>query len=342
MKKINVLVTGIGSCGPGEGIVKALNIVEGKYRVIGTDMHSLSPLSFRVDAGYKVPKCTEDNYFDIINKICKEEKVDILIPSSDAEVDVISNNIEKIKKGVFVLAHPKETVNIGRDSWKTYLFLKKNGFYVPESYLPEEPKNLDFPLMVKDRFGSGSKNVFKVDDENELDYVLKILQKRNLKPIIQEYVGSIDEEYTSGVLFSKDKEVLSSITFKRTLIAGASGTMICKDFKEINSYAEKVVSKLETVGSINLQIRLVDGKPYIFELNPRFSGSLPARAGLGVNEIDMAIDSFFLGKKVKRVVPQTNKVIMRCFQEVYADLDEWEKLDKGKKISRKGKIYNYL
>ena len=96
------------------------------------------------------------------------------------------------------------------------------------------------------------------------------------------------------------------------------------------------------MGSINLQSRFVNGKPYIFEINPRFSGSTPARAGLGVNEVDMAIDSFFLGKNVKKASPKTGMVIMRCFQEVYGKMSDIEKLEKGKSISLAGKIIDYI
>lgn len=342
IKRITVLVTGIGSGGAGEGVVKSLNMVKGKYRIIGTDMNSLSAMTFRVDAGYKIPKCTDTSYFDRLNKICKDEKVEVLIPGSDAEMDVISNNLEKIDKRIFVLAHPKETVNICRDVWNTYLFLKKNKFYTPESYIPEEPRNLKFPLIVKDRFGGGSKNIFVVEDKKELDYALNALKKKNLKPIVQEYVGNINEEYTTGVLFSKERKLISSVTFKRTLLAGASGTMICKEFKEINEYAVKIASKLNTIGSINLQSRLVDGKPYIFEINPRFSGSSPARAGLGVNEVDLAIESYYLNKKVDEIKPKTNTIVMRCFQEIYSDLDELEKLEKGDNVKRSGNAYDYI
>lgn len=342
MKQITVLITGIGSCGTGEGLVKALNLVKGKYRIIGTDMQALSALSYRVDAGYKVPRATDPGYIPLLNKIIRDEKVDVLLPGSDKEMEIISNAIDQFEKGVFVLAHPKETVNVCRDKWQTYLYLKQHGFNCPDSYIPEEPKELAFPLFIKDRFGGGSKNAFKIENKDELNTYLHYYKTKNLKPIIQSYVGVPEEEYTTGVLFGKDGRLISAITFKRTLIAGASGIMTCKEYPEVTQNAAAIAKTLKTMGSINIQSRLVNGKPCAFEINPRFSGSSPARAGLGVNEIDMAIDEFFLNKRVESPKIPYNTAIMRCFQEVYVDLSEVEKIEQGKPVSRSGRIHDYV
>jgi carbamoyl-phosphate synthase large subunit len=342
MNTIIVLVTGIGSCGTGEGLVKALKLVKGKYRIVGCDMQALSALSYRVDAGYQVPRATDTGYIPAINRIIRDEKVDVLLPGSDKEMEVISNAIDQIDKHVFVLAHPKETVNICRDKWETYLYLKKHGFDCPESYIPDDPQNLAFPLFIKDRFGGGSKHAFKIENEEELKVYLHFYAAKGMKPIIQRYVGSPEEEYTTGVLFGKDGRLISAITFKRTLIAGASGIMTCKEYPEVTQNAVAIARTLKTVGSINIQSRLVDGKPYAFEINPRFSGSSPARAGLGANELDMAIDEFYLGRKVESPKIQYNTAVLRCFQEVSVDLAEVEKLTQGRPVSHSGRIHDYV
>ncbi len=346
-KPITVLATGIGSCGPGEGVVKALKhantqLGRQKYRIIGCDMNALSAMTFRVDGGYQVPRCTDPAYFDRINEICKKEKVDILIPGSDAECDAVSNNIDKIDTAVYVMVHPKETVNICRDAWNTHQWLAENGFPTPQSYLPgQDASGLGWPRIIKDRFGGGSKNVFIVENEDELKDRLEHFKRKKLQPIIQEYVGSMDEEYTTGVMVDKDGEILSSVTFRRTLIAGASGVMTCDEYPEVTATAEKIAKALQLHGSINVQSRLVDGTTYAFEMNPRFSGSEPIRVGVGVNEVDRAIDYYYLGKKLERVYPK-KAAAMRCFQEVIGTLEDLEKLKKGEGLDKAGKINDYI
>lgn len=344
MRQLNVLVTGVGSCGVGEGIVKALNMANKttkKYKLIGTDCNSLSAMTFRVDKGYLVPRASSLDYFRVINNICKNEKVDILIPGSDVENEVISNNKFEIKDA-YVLVNPKEVVSLCKDKWKTYNFLKDNGFYCPESYIPEKPKSLKFPLIIKNRFGNGSKEVFKIENNEELNYYLKYFDSKKIQPIIQEYVGSLDEEYTVGVIVSKDNTVISSIALKRTLIAGASGLMVKKDFKDIREYCEKIALLLKPQSSINIQARLVGKKLYVFELNPRFSSTTPIRAGLGVNEVDILIEHYFLGKKFDKIEAQKEGVIMRCFQEVYGSLTDLDRLNNGEGIEFAGHVFDNI
>src|SRR3569833_3161577 len=91
------------------------------------------------------------------------------------------------------------------------------GIQVPSTYLLKEYKNqLNFPMIVKRRSGCGSKSVWKVDSELDLNY---LKQKDDGSFVIQEYVGSSDEEYTTGVF--SDGTRVSSITFKRKLGLGS-------------------------------------------------------------------------------------------------------------------------
>ena len=339
MKPITVLCTGIGSFSAGEGVVKALRAIPGKYRIVGCDMQSLSAMTYQVDAGYSVPAASSAEYFDRLNQILSAEHVAVLIPGSDAEMHIIANNTDKIKPGVFVLAHPQATVNICRDKWKTYEFLRNHGFHVPRAYLPENPEELPFPLIVKDRFGGGSKNIAVVQDEGSLQSTLQRMQEKGIKPIVQEYVGSEAEEYTTSILYGADGTLLSAITFRRTLYHGSTGTMECQEFPEINDYAARVAKALPSCGSLNIQSRLVNGKMYIFEINPRFSGSTAARVGLGVNEVDMAIDSYFLKQSVKPQWPKTDMVVLRFFEEVYVPREEVERVKRGEKTSKRGYLH---
>jgi carbamoyl-phosphate synthase large subunit len=47
----------------------------------------------------------------------------------------------------------------------------------------------------------------------------------------------------------------------------------------------KIAKKLELNGSINIQLRLHEGLPYIFEINPRFSSTVFIRSELGFNDV---------------------------------------------------------
>jgi carbamoyl-phosphate synthase large subunit len=47
---------------------------------------------------------------------------------------------------------------------------------------------------------------------------------------------------------------------------------------------------LRFVGAINIQCRVVDGRPIVFEINPRFSGGIPLTIAAGADFARMLID----------------------------------------------------
>lgn len=346
MNAIKVLVTGVGGGGVGEGIVKALNLSKG-YEVYGTDIHSLSSTLFRVKKGFCVPPAMDSRYLQRILEICKKEAIKIVIPGSDIETAVIANNqkifeCERIK----VIVNPPEVVNICRDGWKTHKFLGEKGFSTPKTWLPKLALKLSgklkYPLIVKPREGHGSLNLFSAKNKEELRVFLKMLGKRSIDAIVQKEVGSENEEYTIGIVVSQKGRIMSSIAMKRTLWGGASGKVIFDKFDEIKKYAEKIALALGAKGPINVQGRLTNKGFTVFEINPRFSGTAPIRAALGINEPDIAIRDF-LGMKIKKQRPVNQKfAIVRGFQEVYVPLEEIRKLEKEGSTSYRGRVYGYF
>jgi carbamoyl-phosphate synthase large subunit len=57
----------------------------------------------------------------------------------------------------------------------------------------------------------------------------------------------------------------------------------------IATTAEQIAQKLNSTGPLNIQCRLQDNKVYVFEINPRFSGTSPMRAIVGFNELDLSL-----------------------------------------------------
>ena len=56
------------------------------------------------------------------------------------------------------------------------------------------------------------------------------------------------------------------------------------EFLLVERYCRQIVAGFDFIGPANIQCRVVDGVPYAFEVNPRFSGTTYFRTLLGVNE----------------------------------------------------------
>lgn len=343
-KRIKVLVTGVGGCTVGEGILKALKAAN-KYDVYGTDIEPLSPGLFHVKKGFIVPKAKDSEYLDSITQICKKNKIDILIPGSDFENQVWAKYKYTIKDFT-ILTNDPEVVSIGSDGWLTYCFLKENGFQCPETTLfpglEKFIKKYKFPLILKPRFSQGSHYVYTAQNVEELNTYLKIHRRVDVESLIQQHIGMPDEEYTIGITTSQSGKTLSIVALKRTLIAGASFKMYPVDDIHLNEIAIKLSTSIGSRGALNFQARKHNGSYYIFEINPRFSGTTPVRCGLGVNEPDILIQESVSKYPMKFHKTNNNFVVCRVFQEIYIPMENYNQLKRQKSTVAKAKSFDYI
>lgn len=349
--KIPVLITGVGGGGHGHELVKALRLAGG-YHLIGVDM---SPTSFGlldVDEAFLVPPANDPRFIETLLSLCKQFGVQVLVTGSEPELRVISTQSEYfIEEGVFPLINTPEVIDIGMDKQKTMSFLEAHSFAHPvflavanESDIP-----LDFPLpaVVKPAVGSGgSKNIYLVQDQAELRFACFILRKRGQIPLLQEYVGTPDDEYTVGILHSMDGEFVGSIALHRHILSGLSsltkvpnltgrkelGEVLAissgvsqgdfKNYPEVRAACEEIATKLGSKGPINIQCRFVNGTLFPFEINPRFSGTSYQRALAGYNEAHLLIRHQLFGDVFPKPIQFQHGTVVRALEERFMPKDQ--------------------
>jgi carbamoyl-phosphate synthase large subunit len=175
---------------------------------------------------------------------------------------------------------------------------------------------------VKPQFGGkGSSDVYIAQSRTQLEglAIYLGLTKHDKKFLIQEYIGTPTDEYTVGVLHTSSGELIDSIALNRDLSRGLSirsatlnisGNETLGDklvissgisqgtigrYPEVCRQCEEIASKLNSCGPLNIQCRFYNGKVWVFEVNPRFSGTSSLRALVGFNEPDMFIQNHILG-----------------------------------------------
>jgi carbamoyl-phosphate synthase large subunit len=167
--------------------------------------------------------------------------------------------------------------------------------------------------VIKPSSGSGSKDVFVVQNQSELVNILAYLGNSN-NYILQEYIGTGEEEYTVGILCTPKTGYVKHIILKRDLSLSLSikqsvvnntgntslgdrlvistgisqGTFVTHPLIDI--VVHKIVEFLKPISTINMQCRVHEGEVYIFEINPRFSGTTNLRAIVGFNEPEYIIN----------------------------------------------------
>ncbi|MEO5361160.1 MAG: ATP-grasp domain-containing protein [Nitrospirota bacterium] len=325
-----VLITAIGG-NIGQGILKSLRAANRDYYIVGIDMHPLSAGFSLADAYYTVSKTGSPTFYAEIKDIITKEHIEAIYVCVPPELEYFSLQKEIIRQelGVEVFVNPVEVVRIGSDKLLTSEFLKNNSFPYPETHIADDDVAVErmisaygFPLIMKPRLGSSSKNIFIVRSLKEIEAA------KTLAPdmLIQRYLVGDDAEYTATTV--ADKKVFASIVLHRDLLAGTTfRTELIQD-DSITAQITAIANALGTTGACNFQFRLLDGQVYVFEINPRFSGTNGIRYLYGFNDAEMVFEVFKLN--LTGYQPKLHPaVVLRYWNEIYIENTDFKTLSTG-------------
>lgn len=345
---ITVLVTAVGGRSVGYQIFESLSKYKNNYRIITTDADPFSPGLYEADKGYLVSNADSSDYIPKLIEISKKEKVNVILPGSLPEISVIAKNEEiLLKKGIVPVTNPYSLIAGTEDKLDVYFLLKKHNLLTPktrELTAVKDAGELRYPLLVKPRGGSsGSRNVHILKNKTELSDIFQRLGQKNIRLLVQEYVGNENEEYTVGIIAGKDGRIIDTIVMKRQLIGLSRGEEreingqqyvlstgysqgFFVDQPDVKKYCEKTAKLLGARGPLNIQCRRGKEGVYIFEVHPRFSGSASMRAEMGFNEPHVLIREFLGIERVNKVSHKLGYAVMRKFANTVVSVDEYNKL----------------
>ena len=330
-EKITVMVTGLTGGGLGEQILKALRLAGDRYTVVGGDMSPEAKDLAEVEHPLTLPPASAEDYLEAVALACNGHGVRALFPGSEPELTVLGRNRKVLEDaGVLLPVNPPEVLDICLDKFRTNQWLRVHGFDFPATFLISGSDDLErvpdsaLPAVLKPATGGGgSNNLHLAQTPEELRFLGQYLLW-NLGPfVVQQYVGDPDSEYTVGVLSDMDGVFINSIALRRSILSGLSNRLKVKNrtgkkelgeilavssgvsqgrigrFPEITSVCEEIARKMGARGPLNIQGRRHQGRFFVFEINPRFSGTAPLRALAGFNEPDLLIRRHLLGEKIQ-------------------------------------------
>jgi carbamoyl-phosphate synthase large subunit len=313
MKKVlNILVTGCGG-DIGQSICKILK--ELNHNTFGIDISDKNPAQFMFDHFEVGPKASDENYIDEIEKRVIKDKIDLIIPISEHELRFYTDTYTDCPTigGAKVLMANHFSRKIGFNKKETTLFLKKHDLPNPILYTIDST-DIIFPLIAKPNTGSGSSNIFIVDDQEEF----KFLATKNDNFIFQELLDGTEGEFTCCAYKTKEGDI-RNIIFKRELTSGGySGFGEVIEDHRIDALLVAIATLLNLEGSINVQLRIHKGKPVVFEINPRFSSTVLFRHLLGFKDVEWSIEEFLEEGISEYTKPQVGKCFYKGYNEYIA------------------------
>lgn len=330
---ITVLVTGAGG-GVGQGIIKSLKLIRDlQIKIVAADMSNLAAGVYAGDVSRILPSAAAENYMERLRAVCHEESIDYYFAGTDVELLFCAKNKAFIEKefNLKVVVSPLNAIEISDDKLKTAEFLRKNGFYYPHTWLPNElnMNTITFPVIVKPAVGCRSIGVSVVN--NEMQLMQRLTNEEGL--VIQELVGTDTDEYTCTIVVI-DGIASDVVILNRELRAGDTFRANPVKNSKISEYVTRVALAMNIHGSCNFQLRLdKDNLPKIFEVNCRFSGTTPFCAQLGFNPVEYYIKKT-QGLNYSGAI-NFDAMILRHWQEVVVLKPQMDELAKTGRIEPK-------
>jgi carbamoyl-phosphate synthase large subunit len=276
----------------GMGLVHASNSIL-TYSLTQADRYIVSPQIY------------EDNYINFLLKYCIENNIKAVISLFDIDLPILAENINIFNNAkIKIIVSNIKTIQICNDKWLTYKFLKKIGIKHAKTYInlsnvknSLENGHINFPLILKPRWGMGSIGIFQADDYDELSVLYKKLEKdifqtylkyesnidRNHCIVIQSKI--IGKEYGMDILNDLNGNYVTTIA-KRKIAMRAGETDIAEIVdKSLFEPVGKILSKnLNHIANLDVDCFITEtNEMCVLEMNCRFGGQYPFSHIAGVD-----------------------------------------------------------
>jgi carbamoyl-phosphate synthase large subunit len=287
-----ILVTGVGG-GVGQSVLKCLQ--GSSYRVVGSDPDPLAAGLHAVPVAYQGQPAASETFVDGLLEICAEENVSLIFPGVDPELLPLAMAADRFRQAnVTPVVSSPQVIRICDDKLATARFLAEQGFAPPATEpFTEDVDSTWFPLVLKpQRGGARSQHTYVARDKQDFHRLRELIDTENC--VIQEYLDG--HEFTAGTI-NWGGACHGSIVMRRTLRAGDTYKAFVVRDVHLEAYVRDVAEALRPFGACNIQFRLRGGKPCVFEINARCSGTTYARALAGFNEPRLMADNILLARQ---------------------------------------------
>lgn len=285
-----------------------------KGKVYTTDITpKMAPAGYVSDECIQVPRCTADNYVDLLLHICKDKAIGLIVPTIDTELLILATHRSKFEElGVAVSVPSLDFVTICRDKRNTGQFLEAHGIRVPAEV---DKYNPTFPLFAKPYDGSLSANLHYITKPEELtDDILN-----DPKLLFMEYIDKkIYKEYTVDMYYGADNELKCLVPRERIEIRAGEINKGRTHKGKLVEYLKNRMSHIDgCVGCICLQIfyNQETGDVVGIEINPRFGGGYPQSYAAGANFPELLIREYLGKKKIEYSEDWKDNLIMLRYDD---------------------------
>jgi biotin carboxylase len=282
----------------------------GKNRLTARLSHAAN--SRLVDKRYHVPSPAEDwkagriqrentakeeAYIQAVLSICEKEQIDMIFPSFDPQVYVLSKNKERFETlGILIPVPEYAIVKIPLDKYLTIQAAQETGFPCPKTFLLDGERDLKsiaaelgFPLVLKQRFTAAGRGFDMVRNLSELLDKRKALKEPHTY-MVQEYIPG-REQHNLFLVLDREGALKMALPSEnvRSFYRLHVNFPLARRALGPHPYADQAKALGNKIGwwggmTIQMKIDPRDGVPKLMEINPRIGEGRWQLVAIGINE----------------------------------------------------------
>ena len=287
MTKKRVLISALGS----PIFPYVINLLKDKYDLTLVDADPIVKVLYPNHRVYVAPLAKDKDFLKSIKKIIAENKIEYYIPMVDEEISQIVKLGQTNGKLKVIAPNNREFVDLCLDKYQLMKKLtEKNISQINTCLAKEFYRQFPYPIFVKPIVGRGSRGAQKLLNTDQLKAYLALSGYRMDQLMVQECLPG--EEYSVSVVVNNLNQLIAVVPKKIIIKTGTTRHAVVKRDRVITDVCRQIVAKLKPAGVFNVQLKMVDSKVKIFEINPRCSGTSPLTCEAGVNEYDLCIENY--------------------------------------------------
>lgn len=258
----------------------------------------LSAACALADDRVSVPPCRHDDYVPVLRTLCRERRIDMVVPTIDTELLALASSKASFADiGARVVVSSPDAVRVARDKWLTATTLASHAVPTPTTMpLGEalaDPVRLQGPVILKPRDGSNSQGLLRIASLTD-----PASREVSAEPYVAQQLCK-GPEYTVNCFVSQAGKLITAVPHRRIEVRGGEvSKALTERRQDILELAPVIASAMPGLeGPFCFQAIATDDGPKVIEVNARFGGGYPvaheagARFGQWLMEEHLGITS---------------------------------------------------
>ena len=280
---------------------------------------------------------------DVIEIVEIEKPEGLIIQFGGQTPLKLASALEELR--IPILGTSPDQIDLSEDRERFLNFVKKFNLTQPPNGMASNNKealnlanSIGYPLVVRPSYVLGGRAMEIVyDDKDLIKYLNSAFQVNDANPVLLDRFLDIAVEFDVEAISDGNEIVICGILQHIEQAGVHSGDSACsippydsspEVIEKIKIEVNKVISNMEIVGLVNVQLAYVNDQVYLLEVNPRASRTIPfVSKALGIPLARIAA-KVMAGKKLKELgFDKVPKIKRYCVKEAVLPFNKFQNVD---------------